>query len=343
MTSDDLLNSLILICNELRKTPSERKRCIKKFKKAYREGTLHIDWNWGNALWCYNLCVAELIQGRYHWKAWETRSGANMMLSIKDVVFPRWDGNPCKLLVIAEQGIGDEILFASCFPDLIKQCPDTTFEADPRLIPIFQRSFEAEFISRWDDNGERKSINTYPKGAYDAFVPAGDLPKIYRRSRDSFPGTPYLKHKKNYLKDFPNKTYGISWYGRQGKLEPQDLKVFPGNWVDLQYGPHKTPPGIIPTDWNEITQNIDLVFDLVASMDAVVCIPNTLAHIAGAVGTRAHVIRPPAIYPGDDLEDINFHNRLNPTFGLFNGSIPWYNCVTTYSSIHEFKGRYSFK
>lgn len=343
MTAENLLDSLLLICQEIKKSPTERKKCTKRFKRAFNEGRLHFEWSWRNALWCYNVCVAELIQGRYHWTGWEARSNANKTLSTHKLNFPRWDGSACKLLVIAEQGLGDEILFASCFGELLKQCPNATIECDPRLEPIFQRSFDAKFISRWNAFGDPKSIKSYPVGSYDAFVPAGDLPKIYRHSREDFPGTPYLKAtRRNLFRDFPGPTYGLSWKGRQGSLFPHELMAWKGNWVDLQYGPHPTPDKVMATDWNEITNNIDLVFDLVASTEAVVCVPNTLAHIAGSIGTTAHVVRPNAIYPGDDLDDPNFHNRINPTFGLFDGGIPWYRSVKTYRNLADFRGKYVF-
>ena len=40
-----------------------------------------------------------------------------------------------------EQGVGDEILFASCYPDLIASAGDVVIECDQRLVSLFARSF----------------------------------------------------------------------------------------------------------------------------------------------------------------------------------------------------------
>lgn len=337
MTVENLLQSLNVIADEDEATERMRKRRKKKFKRAYREGMLHFDWTFENARDAYKLCVAEQINGRYHWAGWECRENATWALASGDFVFPRWDGSDCKLLVLAEQGIGDEILFASCFPDLLRQCPRATIECDPRLLPVFQRSFDAEFITRWNDLGKGKGLDDYKKveGKYDAFVPAGELPKIYRRSREDFPGEPYLQA--NSPRDyFGTKVYGISWIGRQGTIDPQDLVVFKGQYIDLQYGDHESP------DWAWSTGvdnkvDIDAIFTIVAGLEAVITIPNTLAHIGGSLGITTHVVRPEAIYAGDNPDEPWFHNRLRWEFGLFNGRTPWYNSVRTYRSVREFR------
>ncbi len=50
-----------------------------------------------------------------------------------------------RLLVTAEQGVGDHLMFASMFPELVAEAPRTgrhvILECDPRLVPLFARSF----------------------------------------------------------------------------------------------------------------------------------------------------------------------------------------------------------
>lgn len=56
---------------------------------------------------------------------------------------PRWDGTvplDGPLLVVAEQGLGDEIRFAAALPGLIERVGDVIVECDPRLVELFAGS-----------------------------------------------------------------------------------------------------------------------------------------------------------------------------------------------------------
>src|SRR5690606_23651049 len=53
-----------------------------------------------------------------------------------------WDGTKNRVVIAyGEQGIGDEISFASCIPDFIKDCKEAVIECDERLAGLFRRSF----------------------------------------------------------------------------------------------------------------------------------------------------------------------------------------------------------
>ena len=70
----------------------------------------------------FNLGLAHLLLGNFSegWSRFETRVAAGEIVLDK-YPQPRWDGSPLagkRLLVHAEQGVGDEILFATCLPDL---------------------------------------------------------------------------------------------------------------------------------------------------------------------------------------------------------------------------------
>ena len=64
---------------------------------------------------------------------------------------PPWGGQPLAgrtILVYGEQGIGDEIMFASCLPDLLEQAGRVIVACESRLVPLFRRSFApAEVLS----------------------------------------------------------------------------------------------------------------------------------------------------------------------------------------------------
>jgi len=52
-------------------------------------------------------------------------------------------------LCACRTGVGDEIMFASCLPDVIAEADLCIVECDKRLIPLFARSFpKAQVMER---------------------------------------------------------------------------------------------------------------------------------------------------------------------------------------------------
>src|SRR5919197_3853884 len=57
---------------------------------------------------------------------------------------PAWEGSDLagkRIALIAHQGLGDQILFASCVPDVLELASQAMIYCDARLIPLFGRSF----------------------------------------------------------------------------------------------------------------------------------------------------------------------------------------------------------
>src|SRR5512143_155374 len=68
---------------------------------------------------------------------------------------PDWDGTPGQTVVLScEQGLGDEISFASMVPDLIRDCKQVVIDCHPKLEAVFQRSFpEADVYGSRKERG----------------------------------------------------------------------------------------------------------------------------------------------------------------------------------------------
>ena len=74
---------------------------------------------------------------------------------------PVWDGSSLAdktILVYGEQGIGDEIMFASCLPELIEQADRCLVACEPRLVPLFRRSFPTATVVSIDDIRSGKNV-----------------------------------------------------------------------------------------------------------------------------------------------------------------------------------------
>ena len=110
---------------------------------------------------------------------------------------PEWQGEDISdktILVCPEQGIGDEILFASVFGELTERAGQCLIGCDNRLIPLFQRSFPKAkvsfYVDRTVDAHRLRIIPHFQKedGTHaDVAVAAGDLMKYFRPTQESFP------------------------------------------------------------------------------------------------------------------------------------------------------------
>lgn len=235
------------------------------------------------------------------------------------VALPRdrlWDGEPFegKLLVRAEQGIGDELLYSNLFGDLLARHADTVFDCDRRLLPLFARSFpQATFIPR--DTPEDDPA----RAGYARQCVAGDLCRWLRRSIDDFPRrSGWLKadaaRRDALLSDYRSRygsllRVGISWRSRHPANGPaksltleqlKPLLALPGiRFFALQYGDTAgeirrfaeahgidlhVEPAVDPTD------DLDGLAAQIDAMDVVVSTSNSTVHLAGALGVPTWVM-----------------------------------------------------
>ena len=135
--------------------------------------------------------------------------------NIKDI--PLWDGENSlthKLLIFREQGLGDEILFASCYNEIIEKTKKCFFICDSRLVNLFKNSFpKGEFLSE-----DIFSKNTdLSKILPTARIQNCNIPKYFRKSFKHFP------NKRNYLE--PNKEKYEIWKKKLLKDSKGKLKV----------------------------------------------------------------------------------------------------------------------
>lgn len=254
---------------------------------------------------------------------------------------PDWFGQDLgsnTLLVWPEQGLGDELLFASCLNDLRKALPGARIlvECDPRLLPIYERSFP-NLIPIPEDG----TI----VGSVEAQTPIGRLPGLFRQTIDSFSATePYLtadpKRREEMREKLaalpPGKKVGINW--RSGLIKQQrehglteledwqSLLTEPGIVpVNLQYGDceeelkaFESKHNIAIHRWPDLDLRDDLesVFALIGELDAVVNVGTSVMGMAGALGTPQHIL---------------FREQEWITLGT--GRMPWF----TNSTVHERK------
>src|SRR5205085_9147958 len=137
----------------------------------------------------WNLACCALLAGDFQtgWQEYEWREKAGEV-SIDHYTQSRWNGEPLagkNLLIQAEQGIGDEILFASCWPELIPQAERCGIVCDPRLQRLFARSFPTAIVHGCVRHKDRRPANV--QGKIDFQTPAGSVPRFVRQSHGAFP------------------------------------------------------------------------------------------------------------------------------------------------------------
>jgi len=260
------------------------------------------------------LARGELAEG---WREYDWRWRAKNFTEPPQIPrFPKWDGSPPagkRMLIWDEQGVGDKLLFAGLIPELLAAGAECVIKTDPRLVGLFQRSFEAASVVP----SERGQKAVGEAGDFDFQLPIGDLPRWLRPDLRSFrPLGRYLRVDDG-LRDAMDKRYrdmdgefvvGISWTSNPPKGVSLEALLpvlsLPGiTWVNLQYGDHASKietlraqsgieihsdPGIDPI------KNLDGFAAQVAAMDAVVTIQNTALYVAGGVGVPTFALTAPA-------------------------------------------------
>lgn len=336
-TQAQIYKYLSLITDENEIPKKDAIRLKKEIRKRYKRGTLQF--RCLTPQWCYRLCAAALMQNDYNWFGWETRSEWAFNICTQPWIYQRYNGKPSKLIVLAEQGLGDELLFSKYFPHIIKDCPQVTIEADHRLIPVFQRTFGNHFISRYAEDKTRRprKLGEYVPGEYESFIPAGNLPKLYVKTKADIDGGPYLipdDDKVNEwcfkLSKLPRPWVGIAWEGRLTSLNPEDLMTG-GSYINLDYANPKQSKTLKthPDIHYFPQQDYDDTINLVAALDRVNSITTTIAHVSAGLGVETHVIKPEPVY-GEE------NNRLTWYLGR-GGKTPFWDHMTIYRSIDEWR------
>jgi len=277
---------------------------------------IHINPNLVDAYW--NKSTALLIAGDFE-KGWELFSWRwkNKKLKFKEWKFrkPVWSGEALplnkSLLLYNEQGIGDQILFASMLSDLLKIVGNLKIIIDPRLIPMLKRSMPT--IQYLDSNINTEEIN------FDFQLPMGNLGMFFRKSVQDFN---FYRHQFLYVDEkrandlrvnIKKKKLlcGITWrsknddlgMSKSAKLEDflPLFKLKDISLVSLQYDASDKEISEFNRKHNTeiyFCEEVDNFNDLdghaalIHACDFIVSVSNTTAHLSGAIGKQTYLLYP---------------------------------------------------
>lgn len=220
------------------------------------------------------------------------------------------------VLVRGEQGLGDEILFASCLSELMAQSGRCVIACAPRLRRLFQRSFPRATVM--DREGAAAAL-TCGDIRPDFQVWSGSLPRRLRRQESDFPDhRGYLEADAEATARWRRRLaalgsglkVGVSWKGgtlatggplRSMRLETLVplLQTAGCRFVDLQYGDTAEERAVLAQQtecvlhrWPEAIDDFDECAALVSALDVVVSVCTTLVDLAGALGRPLWVMVP---------------------------------------------------
>jgi len=248
---------------------------------------------------------------------------------------PTWDGSKGQTVVVqADQGLGDMIMFAQCLPELVRDCKKVIVETNTRLAPLFRRNWPA--IDVYDTLDTKGGLTWPRKYQIDAHVHISWLGTYYRKIDADFPRVPYItadpekaQKWRAWLEQFPKPWIGVAWRGgiprtnhlaRSIKLE-ELAPVFKrgGSFINLAY----QDVGLEIARWNidnreqvhvpnlDNDGDYDETVALISELDHVVTVTTTVAHVCGALGKKASVLvnAQPAWRYGYDNDGIVWYPR----------------------------------
>lgn len=264
---------------------------------------------------------------------------------------PQWSGQKVdRLFVWAEQGIGDQIMYASCFNEITSICRDLTVSVSQRLLPLFKRSFPSNitFLDKTYKLEDEK---------FDFHAPGMTALGLLRQDVEAFANA-----RKPFLVDNQEQTrmmrehlsllasgkpiVGVSWFTNSARngfmrsieitelvgLIPQDIFL-----VNLQYGNVRSDIDKLAQHSNveifsfpklDITDDLDGLASLIMACDEIVSVDNSVVHLAGALGKRTNALLPfgsdwrwGTRKNGSNLWYQSVHLNRQPSYGDWDGCV----------------------
>jgi Tfp pilus assembly protein PilF len=285
-----------------------------------------------------SIALAHMLLGSGELKAgWQQylsrQQGVGASAKITAVIGkPRWDiGSPLigkHIFVSAEQGLGDEVLFASLLPDLIEDLgPDgrLSLGVEPRLVTLFQRSFPkarvySHITKKHNEDYYRFFPDLAPDHDADLWAFMGDFLSRYRSKIEDFP-----KDNVFFRPDPERVAYWQAQVAAQGSqpkigllwksliqhsardryyspFEPwKDILATEGlTFINLQYGDVSEELEAIKQAglkiWTppgiNLKDDLDDLCALCCAMDVILGPSNATSNIAAAAGTPIWIITP---------------------------------------------------
>ena len=264
------------------------------------------------------------------WQAYEARLSKEIDEAPKRLInVPRWKHEPLKdktILVCSEQGVGDEIFFSAYVTKLARIAKHVIIETDPRLVPLFSRSFKNLEVHPYS----RRVSGTQPVYSYhwlkkckiypDLFIDLASLPYFLEETHQKLLSTtPHLKGDINVTRAWKDRlkkmtgdkpVLGLFW--RSGLYISARKHFYPT--IDL-WGPILSLKNvaflslqfdddshdvmlakqlfgveILKAEDINLRDDLDQTASLCKALTGVIAPSTTTAHLSGSVGTKTIIM-----------------------------------------------------
>ena len=270
--------------------------------------SIELDKDFSDAHWNKSLIL--LLLGRYEegWKEYEYRFKKKQPSDKRIFNKSKWDGsllNGKKILVISEQGFGDNIQFIRYLPLIKEKGGEIILECKKEIEKLFNDSFEINRVIE-------KNLEVVPDVEFDVYIHLMDLPSIFNTNLINIPNKfPYLKADSGLVINFKEKInkisngkfkIGIIWSGNPNQENDKNrsasfdnfklLKKIPGVVLfSLQKG--EAAGQLDDPDIIDLSNNIANFADtaaIIENMDLIVSVDTSVTHLAGAMGKQTWVL-----------------------------------------------------
>lgn len=271
------------------------------YREALRLNPLYYDaiWNHGNALLraYFSSSVPSALDWKLGWEMYEYRFKRESGAVVVDTSVPRWDGvsSGASIVVLAEQGFGDKIMFGRYIHKLYAYFPVVKVQCHPSL-DVFFSDFE---ICR-DTNAEY-SIPICSLAGHFGLMPENWL-------EGKFSARIFEKDRLNI---------GVVWSGSRTHANDRNRSchsMYMSRLADLGRLYSITPDALAGVGITAIgSRSWSETCSTVLGLDLVVSVDTSIVHLCGTLGVPCIMIQP--------LHETDFR------WGLGYPDTPWYKSV----------------
>jgi tetratricopeptide (TPR) repeat protein len=300
-----------------------------------------------------SICLIGMGKLEDGWREYEIRNSQRFRSYFHHMLkAPYWQGEPLegkRLLVTGEQGLGDEFMFANVLPDLQRAVGETgqlQIAVDPRLVPLFRRSFPAADVGSYDDRklvtpDGSKELRFIPwavkDGEPDYYVLMGSALQYHRNRIEDFRHEAFLAPDPARVAGYraqlealgPGPYVGICWRSmlidtkRAKYYSALDdwgavLKTPSATFVNVQYGDcaeelaraqERHGVMIHSVDGLDLKNDLDGAAALSAALDLVISAPTAAAAVAAGVGTEVWFLTAGRTWPQLGTEEYPWYRK----------------------------------